>query len=340
MRDNYILGIIALFLTTSILAQPTLDLSDLTPSIGDQFTHSLTQWVQMDDGGANQTWDYSNLTSDQSRTTEYIDPSTAPNINLFPEATHVSKTLELSQYGYSSYANNRSEIVGLLSQQGGAYQIYPNPRTLLEFPLAYNSAFQDTYALENVLGGEGSIIQYGTVSASCDGYGTLIIPSGIYTDVVRVRYTITSTLEVILNSEVISSVNSTEIAYFFFAAGIPASLLTMVEYESDDGVTSTAANMYSGGVLNIENNEIQSSLNVYPNPATDFAFVEFQLDNSQYVSASLFSLDGRVIEQYSAQNFSSGQNKIQLEIPAISSGVYLLQLKTGHITAHRKIHIE
>ena len=337
MRTVLLISFFASLVTGSTLAQPTLNLFDLTPSLDDQITSSVTQWVQMDDGGANQTWDYSSLTADQSFTLEYITPNNAPNINLFPEATHVSSAVEFAQYGYSSYADNLAEIVG--ADQAGMLNLYPNPRTLLEFPLTYNSTFQDTFEREADLGGGAANLESGPLSAVCDAYGTLIIPSGTYTDVVRVKYTVTSTLDVLVNGEVVSSINSTETTYSFFAAGIPAALLSMVEFNFG-GQISTTATMYSGGSLSIEEDQLSSSLNIYPNPATDFVIADFELDNSQSVNANLLSLDGRVVKQYSTQNFGQGTNRMQLKIPEISSGVYLLQLQAGETIIHRKILIE
>lgn len=68
-----------------------------------------------------------------------------------------------------------------------------------------------------------------------------------------------------------------------------------------------------------------SNMNVYPNPISDVAFVEFDLaENNSKVDIKVIDLMGRIVKEIPVNNTVSGSNKIQIDLSEVSKGVYVM----------------
>ncbi|MEO1451322.1 MAG: T9SS type A sorting domain-containing protein, partial [Bacteroidota bacterium] len=72
-----------------------------------------------------------------------------------------------------------------------------------------------------------------------------------------------------------------------------------------------------------------NSIALYPNPAQDRVTLKFELLHSSEVSFSLFTLEGKEVKQVSPQQFSSGAHKADLNVSALSNGLYMYRLKVN-----------
>jgi hypothetical protein len=80
--------------------------------------------------------------------------------------------------------------------------------------------------------------------------------------------------------------------------------------------------------LGINEDELISSINIYPNPSSDFVII--RSENQIINSIQLFDLKGRKIEFDLVD-----PNKI--EIDNLSSGVYIIKIRTDKGTLNRKL---
>lgn len=76
--------------------------------------------------------------------------------------------------------------------------------------------------------------------------------------------------------------------------------------------------------LSVNNNIVQRTLKIYPNPVTDFLFI----DGTPITNATLFSTNGSILREFS-------QNTIDMQ--AFSSGVYFLQINVDDKTIVQKV---
>ncbi len=76
------------------------------------------------------------------------------------------------------------------------------------------------------------------------------------------------------------------------------------------------------------------------NPIKSQTMVQFMLENQAKVIASLFSLDGKKIQELYSANDSSGQVEFLLSNTGLSSGMYLLQLKINNQILTKKVLVE
>jgi hypothetical protein len=67
-------------------------------------------------------------------------------------------------------------------------------------------------------------------------------------------------------------------------------------------------------------------MNIYPNPVTHTVNVEFTLKTNSQVKLQLYDELGKLVKRIKKDNFTIGNNKIQLEIGNLKSGIYFVSL--------------
>ncbi len=78
-------------------------------------------------------------------------------------------------------------------------------------------------------------------------------------------------------------------------------------------------------------------LNLYPNPATSFIYLSFELINSSGVTVELLDILGNRISFIGNQKYPEGQNRIRLDLLNLSKGIYIVRLKTDSKIIDKKI---
>ncbi len=73
-----------------------------------------------------------------------------------------------------------------------------------------------------------------------------------------------------------------------------------------------------------------TSINIYPNPATNEATLEFSVAQSEKAELSLYSVDGRLITQIANEQLDNTQfYQIPLNLNELPSGIYIVALQTA-----------
>ena len=83
----------------------------------------------------------------------------------------------------------------------------------------------------------------------------------------------------------------------------------------------------SGGLLNVS---------LYPNPARDHCFVEFNSTVEAVIEVQLMDMNGKILES-NKQVATSGLNRIEIDISGINSGVYYVKLVSDNVSSINKI---
>jgi FlaG/FlaF family flagellin (archaellin) len=133
--------------------------------------------------GANVVWDYSAITPVSPGTVYSIVPVSEANASFtFPTANFCEKFVTNGQTTYNLYVldNQSLQLVGAISTFVANYY---DPATQFQFPYTYQNTFTDT---EWQL---GSPTPPEPVTRTYDAYGTLILPNGTYTNVIRQKIT-------------------------------------------------------------------------------------------------------------------------------------------------------
>lgn len=78
-------------------------------------------------------------------------------------------------------------------------------------------------------------------------------------------------------------------------------------------------------VLEITNQTIEGfSVNVYPNPATDFIVIDWTAKDQDMLYISLFDMAGKKITE---QSYAATQDKVSMNMSQLASAQYLLEVR-------------
>ncbi len=232
-------------LAAGLHAQPVLDSNDL-PQGGTTYVRATAvpplDEGNLEEGGADVTWDFSGLTvatevetpyfpmSQASFTTQFIfssaDHFTAFNLPDFGEefALPISGATVYNEFGNDAY---RTIGLGITTDFLDLPVIYDDAEEILPLPLSYGAAVSGTQAFELDLPG---ILYYATEGATdieVDGWGTLLLPGGSY-DCLRVKRTFASQDTIALAAiEFGFSLPREGTVYEWYAAGEGAPVLSV-----------------------------------------------------------------------------------------------------------------
>lgn len=130
-------------------AQITLTDADVV-SIGDsriQKTDLSPDGISIGNSGANQDWDFSSLSADESYEISFVDPNETVSGADFPDAT-----LAAEMNGDYLYLSNSSEALYIMGYGGdfGSF-VFEMPELILEFPTQYEDQFGFTYQFDSLM---------------------------------------------------------------------------------------------------------------------------------------------------------------------------------------------
>jgi photosystem II stability/assembly factor-like uncharacterized protein len=86
-----------------------------------------------------------------------------------------------------------------------------------------------------------------------------------------------------------------------------------------------------GSFQNVKENNMNTGLKIYPNPASSYFTLSTQ-NNNENKTVSVFTMDGVLVKQ---QSFSDEET--QVETSGLSSGLYIVEVKTSTKSYYRKV---
>ena len=193
---------------------------------------------------------------------------------------------------------------------------------MFTYPFSYGSNLVDSlYATSFYMGIDHYRI--GTRTTIADGYGTLILPSGIYNNLLRVK--------VIQNFTDSSSTKVTQvfgITYSWYDGVNKTPALSISTLSNTTGGSTTTVKMvHISSVVNgiADNKTLQKAVTLYPNPATDKVTIETS-EIPTISQVSIMNLDGKELLH---QKITEPNTTI--DVSALTSGVYFVRV-TGERT--------
>jgi len=125
-----------------------------------------------------------------------------------------------------------------------------------------------------------------------------------------------------------------------------ASVVSMdgITYISDvwsyDGTTDFSmevAGMEVTSVTGITENDLTSSVNVYPNPFTDNTSLSFTAASAGKASVVVYNLVGEKVIDMNLGNIAAGTQRIELDFASMEAGIYLVSLTAGGETSTLRV---
>ncbi len=292
--------------------------------------------------GAGVTWDYSTL---QGYTTtvdnNIVDATTAPNAADFPTST---KADEL-QNNFMAYQN---QVADTIFAQGYTFsepsigdvivELDIDEAKVIYYSFNFGDSFSDSIrGTLTVTGGfpvSGDL--EGEIVTSADGYGTLLLGTNTYADVLRVKIEENS----IADLGILGTVPVIRTQYYYYQPGtqnFPVFIHTSLE-----AAGSTQNVVYSQDMLSIigveELNEVVD-VNLYPNPVEDQLTVEMNSSANFDANIAVKDILGKVVYQTS-RSVKKGTNRVEIDANRLQSGVYLVNITSGDSKITKKIIVK
>jgi hypothetical protein len=256
-----------------------------------------------------------------------VDPATTAEADSFPTATIAAQDTG-GVYAYSAFTTSGGEFLGI-SIPGQDPIIYSDPMTHVVFPCTYNTTWTDDFAADFSFGGV-DFVRTGTVSATADAYGTLILPWGSISDVLRATY-----VEDYEDAGLITLSTHREYTYYM-VAGTHYPLVQVYSFTSTvlgNSTTITGAQWMDETSTQVATVPVTPRLEAYPVPANDVLNV--RLDGDGPATLELLDAQGRPVMHRSANG--NGPRLVQMGTSNLSAGTYTLRVVRNGASAVRQV---
>ncbi len=84
----------------------------------------------------------------------------------------------------------------------------------------------------------------------------------------------------------------------------------------------------------------ESLLELYPNPSTDFANINFSLNNPANVSIYVFDMQGRIVKHMKLDQLNAGNHHHEFSVQNLKAGIYVVKLDAGEYQKLSKIVVK
>lgn len=308
-------------LSLTINGQPILNFA-LNYIIGDSTEYYRCDSCSVNIGstGPNKTWDFSDLTFNDSFTHKIVDKSTLPDGTKFPNATYAE-----TGTGSDVYIENSSVEYNLLGITTTAMTIeYTNPQQLFKLPLSYNDNISDTFRTKYALS-SFNVTGTGQSTTFADAYGTLILPGKTYSNTLKLSITSfqLDTIQSIPPPNTIQTYTFTTVWFDSFHKS-PILRVDSILYTSPTG-SNTFKNLYYFKEAG------PASVLSYARKAESI-FIRYGNNKVIFEGLTVNTLHKLDIYNYSGQLIKSREfkpvtNKFRLDIGNIPEGIYIMQVR-------------
>jgi len=328
--------VLLILISALAYAQAEITQSNL-PIIGDHVVIAICSGpASPGNAGAMQTWDMSGLTEDEEQFFTYINPSEGPLTDSFPNANLCARSW-LDDFSYYNTSGSSLSVEGhVVTLESGdtAMVVFDNSELILELPYTYITGFVDDFDGDLFVPGFSGLTFEGTVEFEADGYGTLILPTGTYTNVVRYR----------MFREQNNSLNGfpagtqTKEQWAWVSSEYRFWLLLMEE--NFDGTSTSSLvwydkNPYSTST-SVQNLNQGQDIFAFPNPLRNGEALLIKWLSEEAAIVSLFREDGSLLDR-SEIVLTPGTNKYN--VLDVKSGVYVLKIETSNESFTQKVFV-
>lgn len=317
------------------------------PAIGDMFRTTDVSTVGVTSGAAGNgvTWDMSAVSIGTAITINTVVPVPSASTAAFPSASVAVQNSVTSNYLFYSSSGTDLKLWGG-SVTAGTVNVnlnYSSAAVLANYAMAYNSTASNTIAgTFYVPAFSISGTFNGTCSINADGLGTLALPTRTFTNVLRKKVT----QELNLSVSPFGSGTATLVTYEYFAPGLDKSslftimtsdaIIPLLGTSSQTLVTVNSDYQYVG--ISENTNEI-TSLNIFPNPASNNFTLAFMNENAENVSVEIVNALGQLVKKEILEN-TKGLVKQNVNITGIEAGVYFVKTNVGSKSSVKKLTIQ
>lgn len=117
-----------------------------------------------------------------------------------------------------------------------------------------------------------------------------------------------------------------------FLANLPIGTYSVTISDENGCTEARSYNLSPAGI----DDAMEIPVALYPNPAGDFAYLQFDGPLADNVVIALFDLNGKVVREVSRGQFFAGE-RLKLDLTGVSQGVYILNIKGTNVNSRLKL---
>lgn len=92
--------------------------------------------------------------------------------------------------------------------------------------------------------------------------------------------------------------------------------------------------------MNTKSNILENSIEIYPNPAQDIAYLNLNMKENSSVNVRILNLSGQIVYEFANPiNIYSGENNILINTQNFTNGVYIVTVSTNQETLNSRLII-
>jgi hypothetical protein len=320
MKKQFLLTILCISLILKGYSQiATLQSADFNSIDGEAVGVGHGLFTGPGNAGPAVTWNFTSLIG---ITPFFLTTSAMPNTTFtssFPGADYaVFDGVYNKHYVYS----NSSTAYFLNGEVDIAIKVYSNKKKLLKFPFTYLDGFTDLYegTWSDIVG--QTTTREGSIVVEVDAYGTLILPYGTVSDVIRVKSvdTYTDSTYFLSSSTVLETVVTN---YKWYKEGIRVPIL-----EISSGIINGAA-QYDPHTTLISQS-VALDLNLIDNPQEVFLYPN---PTNGLININNIPQDAQELKIYNALGqmvYSSNVLLKEIDLSLQPKGLYFITLNTSN----------
>lgn len=207
---------------------------------------------------------------------------------------------------------------------------------LISYPCTYSSSHNDYY--QSTFFSGVTWYRTGNISVTANAYGTLILPYGTFTDVIRIKVVENYQDSAYYGGSPDVRYGYSEI-YFWYKPGIHLYLMQLVSatYYSSFVSYGVYMDQNSTGVSEYMATEIDYK--IYPNPANTFTNICYNIKEPSYLRISLTDILGQEIEVLVDEMKQKGSYHEIVNLEGIDKGLYFIRMETDGRSQTSRISI-
>ena len=327
MKKFYVLLFVAFFMQNK--AQHTLTAA-FNPVVGDVDSRINldTAGIFLGSSGTSQIWNYTGLSTGLNGTgsATFVAMSSVPNNSLCPSGT-IAQQIGISGY-YPVYTTTSSKVeyLGLARTTASNCDFYIDPKTFYSLPFSYGSLSTDTYY---------GTTWTGTINTIADGSGILQLPSGTYSNILKL--TLTS-----YDTDGSTFVTIVENQYYSPISKFP---LLAVSFYTLGTLTSTITNTGKEGFINAlvatsaKESLQEKAFNIFPNPITNGELFLKSENDKKITGIEITNALGQIVLSLSPNEMNPSDIK-KIDVSSLQKGIYFLHIISTQGATNKKIIIE
>ena len=260
-------------------------------------------------GGAAVTWDYTTLSSlPDTSTQQIVSPASTSHGSLFPGSNLVEKNSD-GTFAYVYKNTDSSYLVGFEDTVNGYTIHYPNYLLFLVRPVTYGTNVSDTFT-DGFASSTLNFNGYGTVSIVGDGYGTLKLPIGTFSNTLRVKVT-----QVEYDTSLPGTTYVTTSTSYIWFDNTHASCLLKINSTATSTTTSKTVEYLLEEPSGVQQIDESPQFSFFPNPAKDVLHI---LPCREGV-VSVVNMLGQTI-----MTFAVGKNELNIPVADLPAGIFYI----------------